>query len=58
MVMFILVALNIVTAWLSSRTAERLGRSVKAWMWLGILFGPLAWLTVALLPSIREGRAA
>ncbi|MCW3477841.1 hypothetical protein [Limobrevibacterium gyesilva] len=54
MVTFILVVLNIVTACLSFRTAERRGRSVKAWMWLGILFGPFALLTVALLPSIRK----
>jgi hypothetical protein len=53
---FILVVLNLVTAYLSFRTAERRGRSVKAWMWLGILFGPFAWLTVALLPSIRKER--
>jgi hypothetical protein len=54
MITFILIVLNIVTAYLSSRTAERRGRSVKAWIWLGILFGPFAWLTVALLPSIRQ----
>ena len=53
---FILVVLNLVTAYLSFRTAERRGRSVKAWMWLGILFGPFAWLTVALLPPIRKER--
>ncbi len=50
----ILVVLNIVTAYLSYRTAERRGRSAKTWLWLGILFGPFAWLTVALLPSIRK----
>ena len=51
---FILVVINIVTAYLSLRTAERRGRSVRAWIWLGILFGPFAWLTVALLPPIRS----
>jgi hypothetical protein len=54
MVTFILFVLNIVTACLSVQTAERRGRSVKAWMWLGLFFGPFAWLTVALLPSIRK----
>jgi hypothetical protein len=51
---FILSFLNIVIALLTIQTAERHGRSVKAWMWLGLVFGPFAWLTAALLPSIRK----
>ena len=47
----ILVALNLLTAYLTFRTAERRGRSIRAWTWFGLLFGPLAWLTVALLPA-------
>ena len=54
MVIFILAFLNIVIALLTVQTAERRGRSVKAWMWLGVSFGPLAWLTVALLPAVRK----
>jgi hypothetical protein len=54
----ILFALNIWTAVMSLRTAERRGRSGKLWMWLGILFGPFAWATVALLPPIRKPAAA
>jgi hypothetical protein len=54
----ILFALNIWTAVMSLRTAERRGRSGKVWMWLGILFGPFAWATVALLPPIRKQSAA
>jgi hypothetical protein len=27
---------------------------MKAWMWLGLIFGPFAWLTVALLPPIGK----
>jgi hypothetical protein len=54
LVIFILSFLNIVIALLTVQTAERRGRSVKAWMWLGLVFGPFAWLTVALLPSIRK----
>ena len=50
--MFILYFLGIVIAYLTAVTAQRRGRSVKAWMWLGLIFGPFAWLTVALLPSI------
>ena len=53
-----LALINIVSACLSSRTAERRGRSAKAWMWLGIVSGPFAWLTVTLLPAIREERTA
>ncbi len=50
----ILFALNIWTAVMSLRTAEARGRSRKAWMWLGVLFGPFAWAAVALLPPIRK----
>jgi len=58
MVMFILIVLNIVTACLSSRMAERRGRSARAWTWLGIVFGSFAWLIVARSPSHRnEGMA-
>ena len=57
MVTFILFVLNIATAYLTFRTAETRGRSVKVWMWLGVLFGPFAWLTVALLPPIRTREA-
>jgi hypothetical protein len=54
LVIFMLSFLNVVIALLTVQTAERRGRSVKAWMWLGLVFGPFAWLTVALLPSIRK----
>jgi hypothetical protein len=50
----ILSFLGIVIAYLTADTAQRRGRSVKAWMWLGLIFGPFAWLTVALLPSIEK----
>jgi hypothetical protein len=36
---------------LSGRIAERRGRSIKLWWWMGFIFGPLAPLVVALLPS-------
>jgi hypothetical protein len=54
MVILILTLIGIVIAYLTADTAHRRGRSVKAWMWLGLIFGPFAWLTVALLPSIRK----
>jgi hypothetical protein len=57
LVTFIVLVLNIWTAVMSYRTAERRGRSVKAWLWLGVIFGPFAWLTVALLPPIQKERA-
>jgi hypothetical protein len=31
---------------------------MKAWMWLGLIFGPLAWLTVALLPRVGKEETA
>jgi hypothetical protein len=49
-----LLVLNVAIAYLTVLTAERRGRSVKAWAWLGVIFGPFAWLTVALLPPIRK----
>ena len=53
-IILILSFLGIVIAYLTTDTAQRRGRSVKAWMWLGLIFGPVAWLTVALLPSIKR----
>jgi hypothetical protein len=54
MAALILFAVSIWIAWLTMQTARRRGRSATAWMWLGILFGPFAWLAVALLPAIRK----
>ena len=54
MVTFIVFAVSVWLAWLTAQTARRRGRSVTAWIWLGVLFGPFAWLTVAMLPSIRK----
>jgi hypothetical protein len=53
-IILILSFLGIVMAYLTADTAQRRGRSVKAWMWLGLIFGPFAWLTVALLPPIGK----
>jgi uncharacterized membrane protein YoaK (UPF0700 family) len=58
LVTLILFVLNVAIAYLTVRTAERHGRSVTAWAWLGIIFGPFAWLAVALLPPIRKELAA
>jgi hypothetical protein len=58
MVTLILLAFNVAFAYLTIRTAEKRGRSANAWAWLGFVFGPFAWLTVALLPSIQEDRTA
>jgi hypothetical protein len=54
MATFIVFAVSVWIAWLTMQTARRRGRSATAWMWLGILFGPFAWLAVAMLPSIRK----
>jgi hypothetical protein len=52
--MFILYFLGIVIAYLTAVTAQRRGRSVNAWMWLGLIFGPFAWLVVVLLPFVGK----
>ena len=53
-IILLLSFLGIVIAYLTADTAQRRGRSVKAWMWLGLIFGPFAWLIVALLPSVGK----
>jgi hypothetical protein len=35
---------------LSGRIAERRGRSIRLWWWMGLIFGPIAPLVVAVLP--------
>jgi hypothetical protein len=42
-----------VWTYLTTRVAERRGRSVKTWIWLGAFFGPFALVTVLLLPSLQ-----
>jgi len=39
---------------LSGWIAERRGRSIKLWCWMGAMFGPIAPLVVALLPAVGE----
>jgi hypothetical protein len=34
--------------------AERRGRSIKLWCWMGFIFGPIAPLVVVLLPPASE----
>ena len=50
----IAILLFIVCGLLSARLAQWRGRRVQPWIWLGIVFGPLAWIALALLPSHRE----
>ena len=54
MVTFAVFAASVWIAWLTAQTAKKRGRSFTVWMWLGILFGPFAWLVVAMLPSIGK----
>ena len=54
----VVVFLAIACCYLCGRIAEHRGRSIKAWVWLGAIFGPPALLLVATLPSHgRETRA-
>lgn len=57
-IIVILTFVGIVIAYLTADTAQRRGRSVKTWMWLGLIFGPFAWLAVVLLPPIRKEETA
>jgi hypothetical protein len=41
---------GVVCPGLSGWIAERRGRSIKLWCWLGAIFGPIALVAVALLP--------
>jgi hypothetical protein len=54
LIAFVVFAVSIWIAWLTIQAARKRGRSVRAWMWLAILFGPFAWLAVVLLPPIRK----
>jgi NO-binding membrane sensor protein with MHYT domain len=47
-------ALSIGCFYLYGRIAERRGRSVKLWLWLGAFFGPIALVLVRLLPPRQE----
>jgi hypothetical protein len=42
--------LAIACCYLCGKIAEHRGRSIKAWVWLGAIFGPIALLLVATLP--------
>jgi hypothetical protein len=44
------IVLAIACCFLCGRIAEHRGRSIRAWVWLGAIFGPLALLLVATLP--------
>ena len=46
----VVVVLAIVCCYLGGGNAEHRGRSIKTWVWLGAIFGPLALLLVAALP--------
>jgi hypothetical protein len=54
LIAFVVFAGSIWIAWLTIQIARKRGRSVRAWTWLAILFGPFAWLAVVLLPSVRK----
>lgn len=54
LIAFAVFAASIWIAWLTIQTARRRGRSVRAWMWLAIVFGPFAWLAVVLLPRLQK----
>jgi hypothetical protein len=52
------VALLVLLAVFTSRTASRRGRSRLTWFLLSLLFGPIALLVLVLLPDLRPAAAA
>ena len=56
LIAFVVFAVSIWIAWLTIQAARKRGRSVRAWMWLAIVFGPFAWLAVVMLPSIQKNQ--
>ena len=46
----VVLVLAIACCYLCGRIAEHRGRSIKAWVWLGAILGPLALILVATLP--------
>lgn len=54
MVAFILVGSNLLAAYPSYAAARR--RSVRTRLWLGLIFGPFAWIAVLLVPA-RQNEA-
>ncbi len=53
-----LISVTVVSMYLAGRVAERRGRSVKAWLWLAALAGPVALVVLLFLPPVREQAAA
>lgn len=54
MAWFLPITLLIVSAYIAGVVAERKGRSVRTWQWMGALFGPFALIPVSLLPSSKQ----
>ena len=46
--LLVLVAFTLLSGWIAGRR----GHSTKLWYWLGAVFGPIALLAIALLPTI------
>jgi hypothetical protein len=42
----------------SGQIASRKGRSLKAWLWLAAVFGPVALIAVAVLPRLQRTATA
>jgi len=45
-----LILVTYLTGWI----AQRRGRSITMWYWLGAIFGPVALLAAALMPHSRN----
>jgi hypothetical protein len=54
----IVLMITVLCAYLSGEEAARRGLKVKAWYWMGALFGPFALIAVLLLPRSHKKAAA
>lgn len=46
----------VICGYVAARMAVHRGRSVKAWIWLGVLIGPIAWLALLMAGRVRAGK--
>ena len=54
----IVLMITVFCAYLSGKTAIRRGHAVKAWYWMGAIFGPFALIAVYLLPRSHNKATA
>jgi hypothetical protein len=54
----IVLMITVLCAYLTGKVAVARGHAVKAWYWMGALFGPFALIAVILLPRSHKNMTA